>query len=440
MEFIRSRRVRVMLKGYQLCEDGDDLFSRIMEKVWHEEGESIGNVFELERRAGINSNVLPWQVDGLMELRQSESREFGMAFERLALRGCTAPLDFYYALLGLVGFEEHLAPEPQAASLQIARRCLVNQDYSPLLMAPDIGNREGRKFFGFIDILSWGLGPAIARAHHAISVEGNRASFEAQPTGHILLLETSDLEPYNSDLVHAFTQPLRVVLAKLGADVDRFVKSLALRIFAVNPYAVLRRLHKTGRYQAVQDTLQELKDCGQPWPSFKVRQIIADLGLDTMDLYGDQQPEDKESLPAFWKEKVAVWTPMTEFMMPGRAIHIDACSCLIGMYCPTCRETVVTRAAIWIPHEKAHGAMGYRIPGLHYERSLPGGVGLLVKDENIIGRFIYCVPCCRDTLTHMVELNLPSPPVPSPNGFRYGEGLTFVHESPKWPIVRMDTM
>jgi len=51
MEYIRSRRVRLLLKDYYLCEESGDLLQQAVEKAWHEEGIRIGDIVELETQA-----------------------------------------------------------------------------------------------------------------------------------------------------------------------------------------------------------------------------------------------------------------------------------------------------------------------------------------------------------------------------------------------------
>lgn len=425
MEYIRSQRVRVMLKGYRLCDDGDDLFSHKVEHLWHEEGLRVGDIYELEHQAGLNRNLLPWQVGGLGTLRQqSQARNFGIAFERLALRGCTNPLDFYYAMLGLVGFEEHLQSDPRAARWQIIRRCLENQDYSPILMVPHGAYLGDRFFQGFADMKAWGLGPTVSKAKLHLSTRGTKAVFHAQSTGKISFLESSLFVPLGRDPVPIFTQPARIVLDFVGPDVEKFVIALGLRIFGINPYAVLQRLVRIERYDSFRNTLSILRTRSTPWPKDLVLQMIDDLGLRGMDLDPDQKLEDRRRQPSFWRQQtegIARWNPMAEFMLYSTGIHLEERSAFVGMDCPGCSQVVLVRAAIYKQHSEVHDAIGFRIPGLQYERTLPDGAGILVKDENIVGRFIYCCPCCPGPPTQEIQVELPDIPMPSPNPILYGE-------------------
>ncbi|KAJ8114934.1 hypothetical protein OPT61_g3300 [Boeremia exigua] len=432
MEYIRSPRVRVMVKGYQLYDDGDDLYSHGMQQLWHEEGMRVGDIFELESLAGLNHNLLPWQVGGLTTLRSNGERDLGLAYERLALRGCTNPMDFYYALLGLVGFEEHLASDLRGAHWQIMRRCLINQDYSPILMVPVREHMMSRFFYGFSDISTWGLGPIETNATFRLSLKGTRALFQAQLVGKIKVLETSLYIPYEKDPVPIFTQPARIVLSTVHADIEKFVIMLGMRIFGVNPYAILRRLKRLDRYEALQETLILLHNGNAQWTNDVALQMIEDLGFGSVDIVLDQRPEDGLETPSYWRQPQVEfsprWTPMSDFMMNGTSVHLDEDSAYIIMDCAGCNEPIMTRAAIYRPHAEVHQAIGFRIPGLRYEKSLPDGIGILVIAGQIVGRYVYCCPCCKNPPIQEIEVEIPDVPMPAPNPTKYGEVKSYPYQ------------
>jgi hypothetical protein len=60
------------------------------------------------------------------------------------------------------------------------------------------------------------------------------------------------------------------------------------------------------------------------------------------------------------------------------------------------------------------GATAYRVPGLQYLMSLPGGMALLEKDGRIIGRMVWATPACPCRQTEVVRLILPKFPDPQP--------------------------
>lgn len=423
MEYFRSRRVRVMVKDHLLCEDGDDLHQQKIGELWNEAGIRLGgNVAELESRAGLEKNLLPWQIRGVDTMRRSQAKDFALAFQRLALRECTVPLDFYYAMGGLVGFKERLSPDVASARWQIIRGCMENQDYSPILMPSEPTYSEHRFHYGLNDIRSWGLGPLVTGANNRLSTRGMKAVFQAQLSGEVVLIEPCWWEPIPTDPSPYFEQPARIVLTLVGPNVDNFVLALCLRIIGVNHYAVLRRLRQKGRYSMLQETLETLYRRSTPWPHRLVMEMIHDLSLDTIDLHSDQLPEDKERQPRFWRQ----WTdgaprpaPIYFHMTNGGSIHLDEKSAFVGMVCPGCSQTIMTRAALYKPLAEVSGATGFRIPGLQYERTLPDGIGILVKNEQIVGRFLFCCPCCSNVPTREIEVELPAIPLPCPNPTPY---------------------
>jgi hypothetical protein len=66
--------------------------------------------------------------------------------------------------------------------------------------------------------------------------------------------------------------------------------------------------------------------------------------------------------------------------------------CLAKVRCPSCAETFLYRVSI------LKGVKGvvhlYRIPQLEYASSLRDGVGVLVSENEIVGRMIYGTPAC----------------------------------------------
>ncbi|KAK3716663.1 hypothetical protein LTR37_006293 [Vermiconidia calcicola] len=180
MEYVRSQNVRVMMRGYKLLEIGDDLFMGDILRTWETEVALHGNVFKVEDLAGRRINILPWQLGPLQNLKKIKRTSFGAAYEILALRGCTAPLDFFYALLGLVDtafWDQTLFSDPRDARWQIMKGCMENQ--SPVLMVPHMTHHFPRTDNGLWDIRVWGLGFMLSPPKHELSVRSQRAAFKA---------------------------------------------------------------------------------------------------------------------------------------------------------------------------------------------------------------------------------------------------------------------
>jgi hypothetical protein len=156
------------------------------------------------------------------------------------------------------------------------------------------------------------------------------------------------------------------------------------------------------------------------------RKLIVVFRSGDVDLASDSQEQDRNEHPSFWINRCdgpysSQWPPMTAFIMHQTGIHLEERSALIGMDCPCCGEVILTRAAMYEPHGDVHDAIGFRIPGLQYERSLPDGLGVLVEGGRIVGRFLHCCPCCEGASLEEIEMEVPNVPMRTPNPTLYGE-------------------
>jgi hypothetical protein len=81
---------------------------------------------------------------------------------------------------------------------------------------------------------------------------------------------------------------------------------------------------------------------------------------------------------------------------------------LARVRCRGCDETFVYRVMAWedivTAHAKGRSLELYRIPGLLYDDTVPGGVGILVMSGRIVGRASYATPACDCRVSEVVEL------------------------------------
>ncbi|KAK3720797.1 hypothetical protein LTR37_003460 [Vermiconidia calcicola] len=424
MEYIRSQNVRVMVRGYKLLDAGDDLFMGEIVRTWEAEVALHGNVFKVEDMAGRRVNLLPWQLGPLQDLKKLKRTSFGAAYEILALRGCTAPLDFFYALLGLVRTtfrDETLSSDPRDARWQIIKGCMENQDYSPVLMVPQMTHHFPGTDNGLWDIRAWGLGFMVSPSKHELFVRGQRAAFKVQPIGNISFIERC---PFDLDHMSVFERNVRVVLGFTGADLESFVGNLGMRIFAQDPRAMLKHLGSNGTREACQDTLSELYMSESSWSRASLERLANDLGLTDFDLPAFNETHNDVRRPNPDNPfRLTRRTPIERFTAHGNTIHLIEHSAIVGTTCLACQQPFLVRAALYKPDADVYGAMTFRIPGLEYVYSLPNGLGIILQGSQIVGRFMYGCPCCAGFELQEIEIDLPDIPMPSPNTEQYGEVL-----------------
>lgn len=104
----------------------------------------------------------------------------------------------------------------------------------------------------------------------------------------------------------------------------------------------------------------------------------------------------------------------------GGTVHLEVVSAIVGVDCHICGERFLLRVTLFQHESTLAGAEAYRIPGLRYRFSLPGGTGFLIKDKRIVGRFVWGTPTCECNSAGEVEVILADLPLPKPNPCRYG--------------------
>lgn len=150
MEYIRSAHIRVMDASLQLRghHESPQVYQGRLNQFWVEQiAKHGGDVKALEARLDIGRNIMPWNLGPMSQCRaNSKNRNFGLAFALLCRRGCRDENDFLYALQGII--TGHSVTGLDGSNwdemyLRLARRCLDEGDYTPLLMTPEFGPNDG---------------------------------------------------------------------------------------------------------------------------------------------------------------------------------------------------------------------------------------------------------------------------------------------------------
>lgn len=178
MEYVRSRQVISIDEEYDVCPDKNDpLFLNQMLRVWFDEVPKHESVHQLEARAAIGKNLVPWNLGPLRDMGKAKSSVFGLAFVLLSKRRCRSNHDFLHALLGLVEptSDRLLEHDFDREYARIARLCLAVGDYSPLLVTPLLEEHDKwwKIIQGFNDVAIWplGAGRQLSNFHQDFSFE-----------------------------------------------------------------------------------------------------------------------------------------------------------------------------------------------------------------------------------------------------------------------------
>lgn len=405
-EFVRSLQVRVVDKNHQLLDDaGDPVFYGAMMKVWNQEL-TRHSVHALETMARHGHNLVPWNLSALFHIKQLRLADFAHAFSLLSSRGCIRDSDFMFALNGIVRSQADLthSSDPNLAYVRIAKSCLENGDYSPLIMTPELGGggHDPRDHMGnarawaLNDVFTWGMGTAVDAPTHASDIRFD----ELDPILTLAEIGTVTMLQYNNPRngpPDQFMRAAAFVLETTGPHVDDFVASLGTTLYNENTDEMHDHIANSRGRQWLQDLLhrRHTQHRGEMWPwdgddgALAVRDC---LGL--ADHRDGARPE----------------SPVDFLNGHGNTLHLHNRNHMIRVRCNSCDHESTFRAALFRTPEFVQGATAYRVPGLRYDFTRRDGVGMLVRDGTIVGRMIWAVPSCPCAVLASVKVRMPRLP------------------------------
>lgn len=407
-EFVLSPQVRVLDSEFRMLHDIEDPFFRQkINEIWEEEVRKHGTL-KLETMADLGRNFVPWNVDSLFRLQSIPKPDFAHAFATLSPRSCYEEGDFMYALNGIVcpSSDMTVYERPMEACIRIARKCLENGDYSPLIMTPELGffdprhYEENRRKYGLNDVFTWGMGTATEQPTHAkdLYFENGDPVLKLAEIGTVTMLLECE---YGGGLDWRFIRAATFVVDLTGPDVDDFVASLCTRLYNEHTQAVLEHISKNDRRRWLEEALREQYEQrrGEWWPFGGDRGTVAlkqCLGLNE-----DNGRRTESGL---------------EFLeFHGSTLHVNVMNNLMRVRCGGCGRLSVFRAGLFRRPEYVQGATAYRMPGLEYPFARKDGVGILVNNNGeIVGRMLWAVPTCSCTTLRMVKVKMPKLPPPRP--------------------------
>ncbi|KAH6980870.1 hypothetical protein BKA56DRAFT_586092 [Ilyonectria sp. MPI-CAGE-AT-0026] len=413
MEYVRSRQVISIDEDYDVCPNKNDpLFLNQMNHVWSIEVSKHKSAQELEARAKIGKNIVPWALGPIQKMGNGKPSVFGLSFNLLSKRRCQSNRDFLHALIGLVEptYDRALGHDFDREYLRIARLCIAGGDYSPLLMTPRLEDiQQGRDMNqGFSNVKSWPLGPERKppKFHPGFSFE-NGGWETGEP---ILTLErlgvASELHQQpNMDLMHRFADDASFVLRCTGPDLDSFIKALGTRLYNEDFEFIKQNLAVGTRSNRLAGILQK-----------RVNKMEDNWPLEGGD--GAQWVAEAMTL-SLTNPKGEPGTSISKIAVSGAhggTIHLGHAgrNCLVSAPCTVCHLPYVFRAGLFKPPGHVRGAVAYQIRGLEYEFSRENGVGILVKDGHIVGRMAWATPSCACLELEKVKIKMPALPYPSP--------------------------
>ncbi|KAF7546321.1 hypothetical protein G7Z17_g8526 [Cylindrodendrum hubeiense] len=417
MEYVRSRHVISVDEDYDVCPNKDDpLFLNQMNRVWGDEVSKHKSAHELEARANLGKNIVPWALGPLQKMRGGKSSVFGLSFSLLSKRRCQSNRDFLHALLGLVEpvYDRPLGHDFDHEYPRIARLCISSGDYSPLLMTPGLSGIQKDQDLrqGFVNVNIWPLGPGRQPPdfHHDFSFEnGDWENGDPMLTlERIGIVSEAHEQKFGADLMSRFAHDASIVLRATGPDLDAFVKTLGTRLYDQDFEIINQNLAVESHCNRLASILQQRFDTGEEnWPlegTDGARWVAEAMTL------AAETPKGKGRRPL---SKIEIGGAH------GGTIHLGFAgrNCLVSAPCTSCHRPYVFRAGLFEPPSHVGGAVAYRIRGLDYEFSRKNGVGILVKDGCVVGRMAWATPACECLELEKVKIKLPTLPYPSPRPY-----------------------
>jgi hypothetical protein len=302
--------------------------------------------------------------------------------------------------------ESHLDTDDHIALDQVMRHCLVNGDPSPLFMIPASSQKDAddvvMQRYGYMDTVTWGLGHEIEPAKFRnIKVKPDDVMLAAEELGVLTCVRrepTSWLSDWDS-----FAVNLKLALEAVGPfNLDAVINTLGARLYGLPPEAIFQRLAGENLKDLLQANIRTVYNSYPLHNPDLERRIAEAMGISNTSIRHD-------------------FSPMASLSSYAGSIHLGAAMAYVYARCGICYETFVIRVALLKPASYALGAMAYRIPGLRYgSMTNPGGAGFLLKDDQIIGRFIWGTPTCGCAKVKEVAVKLENLPMPRSNRYQYG--------------------
>ena len=257
MEYTQSRKLRLMLKGYELVQDHDcDSFEEELEPIWYADMARVGDTHAVEAMVGMGNSLVPWELGPLRVIRRHNLDgirvPFANAHELLARRCVTIQKDFFHALLGISEVkitEPQLDFDPQAAMLPVARDCIEEGDFSVLFMIPGSSQRELRdedlQEYGYPDLGTFAMGDQRAPPtfSDAKSRSGNPV-LKVEVLGEVKFVRRVD---WGTDVMNALYLLIGITLDFTGLKIDDFVNTVGARLYGQKPEKLFERLAEGGR-------------------------------------------------------------------------------------------------------------------------------------------------------------------------------------------------
>jgi hypothetical protein len=338
---------------------------------------------------------------------RQKNKCLGYVFDMIANQGCRSYRDKFIgasALLEVPGYSTELPQTPQEACLWLSERRLEGNDFSPLLLHPsnELRYDKARWLKGHTTMTSnmWGLGVQTQPARVAPRLQDHTIYLESELVGRVT--NTFSWELRAEDKYSGFSGVLPHLVKLAGGSASSFVESLE-RIY---PSQFLWTAEDTGngyhfpglRYEvpqsnAIETTLESLL---KRYSAASSMNDIAELGTLCDAIIALLELSTPPTSP------LGPFRNVGRLQLYGRLCDSSECTLILAS-CPTCDKITLFRTTLW--QEPKTQAQLYLIPGLSYQYSVPSGMGIVIEDEEIIGRVRFGSSACNCNSPTLVKLS-----------------------------------
>ncbi|OCK78959.1 hypothetical protein K432DRAFT_300828 [Lepidopterella palustris CBS 459.81] len=394
IEFDRAGDAYIMSGKYEIM---PNKFSTFVKQVMEANGASF---------AQSSAGSLKWIEDLPLFVKERQKNKcLGYVFDMISDQGCRSFRDKFIGaseLLEVTGYPALLPPVPQDACLWLSERRLESNDFSPLLLRPsdEPKYKTARWLKGHTVMTAgmWGLGVQTQPARVVPSVKDHAVYLELELVGNIT--DTFSWEAQAGDDYAGFSEVLKHLVSMTGGSAAELVKNL-------------ERIYPSRFFWTESSRGHQFPDLQYGVPSggtidVTLRNLLERFTKTVSKGDTTELKSLRKTISAFLELSTPPLLPnsgsfanVDRLQLYSRLCDSSECT-LISVSCPSCDKTSAFRATVW--QKPRPQAQLYLIPGLGYQYSIPGGMGMIVDNEEVVGRVRFGSPACNCKRSATVKL------------------------------------
>lgn len=328
----------------------------------------------------------------------SRPKCLGQVYDIIAGKGCRSHHDYFIATCALLGLSHRISSLPESsvdACLQIAHWQIAIGDVSALLLRPNAerGTRAARWLRGHtkLDRQIFGWGQQIAEIDELPEVVDCRIQLSVQSLGLVQSHLSWDGHPTTDGT------DVKVVVEHLINSTRLSVKGVLQTLGNIFP-TVEGRYVNDGSFSTLEPKYQS-KLC---FPS-RSTQVLSRSTSFGEERSASTSEEELYRLIAGFSSSYGhpEGLPFDRLESQFDSFDVDEHR-LVVIKCELCQTLRAMRVSLWA--EPSAAAEVFLLPGLSYEASIGGSVGVLMEDGHVIGRSRFIRDYCSCSVKTKIEI------------------------------------